>query len=285
MAAKKVLGRGLEALIPRAGATPRGAQELAVSALRPNPRQPRRRFGRDELAELAASIREHGVLQPLLVRPAAGGYEVVAGERRLLAAREAGLKAVPCVVRDVPDEFLLPLALVENLQRDDLNAVEAANGFKQMAAEFGFSHEAIARAVGKSRAAVSNAIRLLELSPPIVEMLAAGELTAGQARPLLGVTPPARQRHFARRIINQGLSARQVEAMVARVMRQRPAGEKKRPGRRQAPYVDAVVRRLEEKLGTKVTMKGTAKSGTINIHYFSAEDRERLIDALAGEKA
>jgi len=277
MAAKKVLGRGLEALIPRGGVPgPRGAQEIPVSALRANPQQPRRRFGRDELAELAASVREHGVLQPLLVRPAGAGYEVVAGERRLLAAREAGLRTVPCVVREVPDELLVVLALVENLQREDLNPVEEGASYRELAAR-GFTHDAIARAVGKSRAAVSNAIRILELPAPILEMLAKGELTAGQARPLVGVTPPSRQLAFARRIARRGLSARQVEVLAQRQIRgARP--DKRRP--KAAPYVEAVVRRLEERLGTKVTLKGTARRGTIHIHYFSVEDRERVLELL-----
>jgi len=277
---KKALGRGLDALIPRPGrGDDRGAvRELPVAAIRPNPHQPRRRFLRAELGELAQSIREHGLLQPLTVRPAAGGYELVTGERRLLAAQEVGLAAVPCIVRDVPDNLLLPLALIENIQREDLGAVEQAHAFKRLNAEFGLSHDAIARAVAKSRAAVSNCIRLLDLPGPIMEMLERGDLNAGQARPLVGIASRSQQLTLARRIARQGLNARQAEALA------NAAPKPKRPAKRRAaanPYADALARRLEDRLGTKVEITGTASRGAIKIHYFSATDLERLTDLLA----
>lgn len=278
MAAKKALGRGLEALIPPGAGRRPGVQELPVSALRPNPHQPRRRFGRAELAELAASIREHGVLQPLVVRAAAGGYEVVCGERRLLAAREAGLKTVPCLVREVADDMLLPLALVENLQRDDLNAMEEAAAFKQLVTDYGFTHEEVARAVGKSRAAVTNTLRLLELAPAVQEMVKRGELTAGQARPLVGVQPATRQLALARRIAHQGLSARAAEALAGAG---REAGRtRKRRSAAANPYWADIIRRLEERLGTKVTLTGSDSRGAIVLHFFSAAERERLLELL-----
>jgi ParB family chromosome partitioning protein len=276
MAAKKRLGRGLDALIPRGPGEGAAVQEIPVDALKPNPRQPRRRFPRDEIEEMAASVREHGILQPLVVRPAGKGYEVVAGERRLLAARAAGLRKVPCLVRDVADDMLLPLALVENLQREDLNAVEEAGAFKALAEDFRLSHEAIARAVGKSRVAVTNALRLLELAAPVVAMLEEGKLTAGQARPLVAVEPKSRQIALARRIARDGLSARQAEALAGKATR------KSRPPRRSAaaPYLDDVAERLEKLLATKVTITGSAKRGTIKVHYFSKEDLNRVVDAL-----
>ncbi len=274
MAAKKVLGRGLEALIPPGAAEGAVAREIAVDLIKPNPRQPRRRFGADELAEMAASIREHGILQPLLVRRAGKGYEVVAGERRLLAARKAGLKAVPCVIRAVPDEMMLPLTLVENLQREDLNAVEEAAAFRVLVDAHGLSHEAVARGVGKSRAAVTNALRLLELAAPVLAMLEEGKLTAGQARPLVSVEPKSRQIALARRIGRENLSARQAEALAKRAAPKAP----RRRGA--APYLDDLATRLERSLATKVTITGSAKRGTVKVHYYSAEDLNRLAEAM-----
>jgi ParB family chromosome partitioning protein len=278
MAAKKVLGRGLEALIPPGAAEGAVVREIAVDLLQPNPRQPRRRFGAEDLADMAASMREHGVLQPLVVRRAGKGYEVVAGERRLLAARKAGLKTVPCVVRAVADDMMLPFSLVENLQREDLNAAEEAAAFKVLVDEYGLSHEAVARAVGKSRAAVSNALRLLELAAPVLAMLEEGKLTAGQARPLVGVEPKSRQIALARRIGREGLSARQAEALAKRAA---PKGAR-RPAAA-TPYLDDLAARLEKSLATKVTITGSAKRGTVKVHYYSAEDLNRLAETIMGK--
>jgi ParB family chromosome partitioning protein len=278
MAAKKRLGRGLDALIPRGATEGAAVQELPLDALKPNPHQPRRRFRQEAIREMAASIAAHGLLQPLVVRPAGKHYEVVAGERRLLAAREAGLTKVPCIVRAVPDDMLLPLALVENLQRADLTPVEEANAFKTLVDDYGLSHDAIAQAVGKSRAAVTNALRLLELAAPVLAMLEEGKLTAGQARPLLAVTPKSRQIALARRVAREGLSARQVEALARRASR-----EPKRRGAEEAPHLASLASRLEKRFGTKVTLTGGGRRGSIRIHYFSAEDLSRLVDEIFGK--
>jgi ParB family chromosome partitioning protein len=281
MARIKGLGRGLDALLgddePAAGGGEMLAS-LAIDALQPGRYQPRARIGQEGLAELAESIKAQGVMQPILARPiGAGRYEIVAGERRWRAARMAGLATVPALVREVPDRQALAIALIENLQREDLNPLDEATGIKRLTDEFGMTHAEAAEAVGRSRAAITNALRLLELAPPVQELLREGKLDLGHARALLAL-PALKQIELAREAVARQLSVRQVE--------QRVAGMTARPAVRLRARVDRDVARLEEELsgelGTTVTIRSAAKPGTgkLVIQYASLDQLGALLDRL-----
>jgi ParB family chromosome partitioning protein len=278
---KKGLGRGLGALISAAESPQEPTPESAVDIDRivPNPFQPRRVFDAEKIAELAASIREHGVIQPLLVRRNGNGdYDLVAGERRLRAAKQAGLQQVPVVVREAEDEALLALALIENLQREDLNAIEEAEGYKRLQEDFGLSQEEIADKVGKSRPAVANALRLLNLPRQVRDDVAAGRLAAGQARALLALASEAAIVAAAREVIAKGLTARAAEKLAARM---KTGGRKRQPAALDAD-VRAVIERLQRSLGTKVRfVPARGGRGKIEIEYYSAAELDRLIERLA----
>lgn len=276
---RRGLGRGLDALLPSAGADVR---TLPVDRLRPNRFQPRRDFEPEALAELAASIRSQGVVQPIVVKPEAGGvYTIVAGERRWRAAQQAGLEQVPVVVHEVRDDrHLLELALVENLQRSDLNPIEEALAFQSLQNELGLSQDDIASRVGKSRPTISNSLRLLNLPTSVQEMMRAGRLTAGQAKPLLALGKAAQQVALAERAVAEGLSARQLEALAAAARK----GETPREAvAAAAPDVHsaAAAERLTRHLQTKVEIRRRrAGGGLLQIHFFSEEDLMRLYDRL-----
>jgi len=271
------LGRGLAALIGDAGDEPtagRGAPRKApIEFLRPNPRNPRKAFREDELDELAASIRERGVIQPVIVRPVprvADAYEIIAGERRWRAAQRAGLHEIPIVVIDISDREALELAIVENVQRADLNALEEANGYAQLGADYKYSHADIARIVGKSRSHVANTLRLIGLPEHSRALLAAGQISAGHARALLALADPDA---VADRIVARGLSVREVERLAER------AGQPSRPRAKAAAPIDADTRALEEKLGlalgTQVTIRHSGQAGELKIAF---RDFEQLDD-------
>ncbi len=273
------LGKGLDALIP-GGSVPRegGAVQIPVDTVVRNPRQPRQSLREDELEELTASIRAHGVIQPLIVSPAVGGtYTLIAGERRWLAARRAGLTTVPVVIRVASDQQLLELALIENVQRADLNPIEEAEAFHHLAKEFGMSHDAIASRVGKSRVAVTNTIRLLESGPAVKQALVDGRISEGHARALLALGSARAQEVALHRVVNLDLSVRQTE-MLARKL----SGHKPSPKRRPARNADAadVERRLAASLGTKVSLKHRKKGGTLTIHYYSNEELDAILEKL-----
>ncbi len=273
---KRGLGRGLDSLLR----PEEGVKSIEVASLRPNRFQPRSQFLDEGLDELAASIRAQGVIQPLVVRPDGGGtYTIVAGERRWRAAQRAGLAKVPVVVREVAgDQELLELALVENLQRADLNPVEEAEAFRALHESFGQTQEQIALRVGRSRAAISNVIRLLRLPPEILDLLRAGELSAGQARPLVGLEPASRQLELAQRAVRDGLSARQIEALV------QPDVAEPRARRRAASEPEAnaaaAAERLTQRLQAKVEIARRGKGGSVRIHFHSEEELMRLFDLL-----
>ena len=258
------LGRGLEALLPKTGA---GVVRLPLASIRPNPRQPRKRFAEESLKELADSIREKGLLQPLLVRPQGDGYELVAGERRYRAALMAGLQEVPAVVKDLTDREALELALVENLQREDLSPVEEARGYQALL-EMGLTQEEVARRVGKARSTVANALRLLQLPPEALEALERGEITAGHARALLMLEPEDRLWGL-KGILEKGLSVRQAEAL-----RERLAMAPKRSAEPSPLSLE-----LSRHLGLPVRVVG-GKKGKVVIQYRSLEELEALLRRL-----
>lgn len=280
MTRKSGLGRGLDALIPGGeGAGEAGIRHIALRELRPNPRQPRREIPRHELEELTESIRTHGVLQPLVVTPAPDGqgYLLIAGERRLQAARLAGLSAVPVVVRLADERESLELALVENLQREDLDPLEAAEGYRQLVEDFGLTHEEVARRVGKGRPTVSNTLRLLKLPATVRQALASGKLTEGHARALLALPTAQAQAAAAQTILKRGLSVRQAEELVQRLMGQR---RRSSSARRRSPEEADIEDQLRRALGTKVSLRRGRTGGTVVIHYYSEEELEALIDRL-----
>jgi ParB family chromosome partitioning protein len=281
MSPRSGLGKGLDALIPTGQKTTGGeggVSQIPVDAIQRNPRQPREKFDIDELENLAASVREHGVIQPLVVSPGKNGvYTLIAGERRLQAARKAGLKTVPVVIRHATDQQLLELALIENVQRADLNAIEEAEAYQHLSKEFKLSHETIATRVGKSRVAVTNTLRLLDASAAVKQALVDGRITEGHARALLALSTARAQETLLNQVVNLDLSVRQTEALARKYGGQKPAYKK-----RSSPSADVtdVERRLRSSLGTKVALKHGKKGGTVTIYYYSDEELDSLLEKL-----
>jgi ParB family chromosome partitioning protein len=275
------LGKGLDALIPTGKTTPsgegNGVTQVAIDLIQRNPRQPREKFDLEELENLAASIREHGVIQPLIVSPGKNGiYTLIAGERRLQASRKAGLRTVPVVIRHATDQQLLELALIENVQRADLNAIEEAEAYQHLEKEFKLSHDAIASRVGKNRSTITNAIRLLEASAAVKQALVNGQITGGHARAMLKLSAKA-QEELLNKIITLDLSVRTTEMLSKKYSGQKPVS-KKRTGR--SANVNDLERRLQSSLGTRVALKHGKKGGTVTIYYYSDEDLDTLLEKL-----
>jgi ParB family chromosome partitioning protein len=282
MSRRTGLGRGLDALIPGGPPPVGGVSQIPVDAISPNPRQPRTRFDAEELAELAASIAEHGMLQPLIVTrdEDQDRYVLVAGERRWLAARQAGLTHVPAILREASDQQRLELALIENVQRADLAPLETADAYRQLVEDFGLSHEEIAARVGKSRAAVTNTLRLLKLPEAVRGALAEGKISEGHARALLALPTPQAQSAALATILAHDLNVRQTEALVRRLSGERPAPQEK-PAK--PPEVADLENRLEASLGTRVSLNRRSQGrGTLTIHFYSDEELDALIERLLG---
>jgi ParB family chromosome partitioning protein len=276
------LGRGLSSLIPqRSQHAP--TSEIPLDRIRPNPRQPRQRIDPAELESLAASIREHGVLQPILVTETLEGYQLVAGERRFRASQQAGLERIPAVIRQLADRDQLELALVENLQRADLGPMEEAHAFLALASEFGLTHEEIAARVGRAKSTITNTLRLLDLDPAVQQAVVDGALTAGHARAIGGM-PAEHQARVATTVVDQELSVRQAEELVRRLREPRP--ERAAPV---SPVLDPDLERIEDdlrrQLGTKVTLARSRKGGRIIIEFYSDEELTQLYDRLIGGPA
>ncbi len=290
MTARERLGRGLEALLgdyadrdPQTPAPEGGISNLAITSIGPNPLQPRREFHEAELEELAQSIQENGLLQPLLVRTRAGGkYELVAGERRLRAVKRLGWAEVPALVRDLDDRTVLVFALVENLQREALSPIEEAEGYRVLSEEHGLTQVQIARAVGKDRSTVANALRLLSLPPSIRKLVEVGSLSAGHARALLAVDDPVKAADLARRAVSQAWSVREMERQVAKA-RPGTASKAKRGSPGRDPRIAALERALEEALSTRVRIERQRNGkGQIQIPFHDDQEFERLFEIIAG---
>jgi ParB family transcriptional regulator, chromosome partitioning protein len=277
VASRYGLGRGLEALIPRTEVEA-GVIEVPVDRIARNPHQPRARFDDEELAELAASIVEHGVIQPVVVRTSPdGGYELIAGERRVRAARQAGLASVPAVVRDSSDEGALELALVENIQRADLNAIEEAAAYRELIDRFGLTHEEVAQRVGKSRVAISNALRLLDLASETRAAIVSGAISEGHGRALAAITVPELQRAVLQVVLQRHLSVRQTEELVRR-RRSQGLSRTRVPLTPDLQDLEAQLRGL---LATKVGIARSRRGGRLVIEFYSDEELDRIYTIIS----
>ncbi|MED4567915.1 ParB/RepB/Spo0J family partition protein [Brevibacillus agri] len=277
------LGKGLNALIT-SNLIEEGEQvkEVSVSEIRPNPYQPRKEFEQSAIDELANSIQEHGIIQPLIVRKSIKGYELVAGERRLRAAKLAGLKQVPVVVKAYTDQQLMEIALIENLQRENLNPLEEAEAYEKLIAHHDYTQEQLAQRIGKSRPHVANMLRLLQLPESIRKMVSAAELSMGHARALLGVSDEKVQKQLAKDVVEKGLNVRQLEELVKQLSVSRET-KKKKPAKSE-PILVELEERLRSRFGTAVKIKKGAKRGKIEIDFYSQEDLQRIIEILNDEK-
>ncbi len=294
---RKALGRGLSTLIPSnrtapppAGAVPPpaapapGPLHVAIDAIHPNPLQPRSTFSPEALQELAQSIRENGIIQPLVVRRSGDGYQLVAGERRLRAARLAGLHEVPVVVQEFADDRLMEITLIENIQREDLNPIEVAHAFDRLHREFRLSHEQIAQRTGKDRSTVTNMLRLLRLPLEVQQLLAEQRLSMGHARALLGLESAQQQVTLAQKAADGAMSVRQVERTVQKLLTAPPEGPAEPPAAASDPNVRAAIAELERVLGTRVRIVAkNEQRGRIEIEYYSAQDLARIYDVIVGE--
>ena len=278
MAKKGGLGKGLDAIFhDNARADDGGAVELNINELEPNRGQPRKEFSEEAMRELADSIAQHGVLQPLLVRPLlSGGYQIVAGERRWRASRMAGLATVPALIRELTDSEVMQIALIENLQREDLKPLEEAQGYQALMEEFGFTQDEISKSVGKSRPAVTNALRLLNLPEAVRGMLARGDLSAGHARTLLSFKEAA-MLAAAKRVVAEGLSVRELEKMAKKANAEKPEAVR---STRRIRYYDEAELALRDTLNRVVHVGGTKKKGVLTIEFYGEEDLKNLLSDL-----
>lgn len=281
---KKALGRGLDALLPSVAVNQpveaSDVQHIRITDIVPNRYQPRHHFAPGELAELAASIKESGILQPIMVRRKGDGiFELIAGERRWRASKEAGLETIQAVVRNCSDQESLLIALVENIQREDLNPMETARAYSRMINEFGLTQDAIAHKVGCDRSSVANAVRLTQLHPEAQKLVENGTLSAGHAKVILGLESPEQQMQVATTVVSRGLSVRETEKLVESSM-----VRKKRARKTQVSSEwNALEMRLQKKLGTKVHIVPRGQGGTITIQYFSAQQLDGIVETLFSE--
>ena len=285
------LGRGLSALLgevpaaePDAPAARSGVRELDISSIRPNPKQPRRHFSEEAIAELAESVAKRGVLQPILVREAAGGgYEIVAGERRWRAAQRAQIHRIPAIVRDFDEAATAEIALIENIQREDLNALEEAEGYRALITTFGHSQDGVAKLVHKSRSHVANLLRLLDLPTSVRDMLVSGELTMGHARAILSAADPDA---LARQVVAEGLSVRQTE-QLARAAKPGRGGSSRAGGQRESGErnadIAALERQLGDLLGLKVKVAHSGGSGSVTLNFSTLDQLDLICQRLSGE--
>lgn len=280
---KRGLGKGLEALIPKVEQKEKGfILEIEVESLTPNLFQPRKNFNKEKMEELKESIKKHGIIQPIVVRKMANGYEIIAGERRLKAAKEIGLKKVPAIIKSINNEKSLEIALVENIQREDLNPVEQANAFKRLIDEFNLTQQELAEVTGKSRTLVTNTIRLLKLNPEIQKNISEGKISFGHAKLLLSIEDEEVQRAVCDRIIANDLSVRDTEQLIKNIEKaQKKQFKVKNVTIERFPDVEG---KLRDVLGTKINILYDGKKGKISIEFYSKEDLRRIAGLLLGEK-
>jgi ParB family chromosome partitioning protein len=282
---RRALGRGLDALIPSAESRA-GATEISIAQVSPNPHQPRQTITEESLVELAASIREHGVIQPLVVTQVGDEYQLIAGERRLRAAQLAGLTTVPAIIKETTPQQMLELALVENVQRADLNPLEEASAYRQLMDEFGLTQEEVAERVGKSRTAVANTVRLLRLPDDLKEALATGRISEGHARALLSLPTARLQRQALVTIERRGLNVRQTEDLVRRMQEEAesPADVSEVREPPPSPQDRDAVEKFQARLGTKVNLVRGKKGGRLVIHFYSEEELQAIYEAIVGKE-
>lgn len=285
MSKKRGLGRGLSALIPGDDLNKEaegGIRRLALSAISPNPHQPRTAMDEEALSELAASIREHGLIQPIIVTGAEGGYVIIAGERRWRAAQLAQLAEVPVIIKEVTPQEMLELALIENIQRADLNPVEEARAYQQLIDEFGLTQEQVAARVGKGRSTVANLLRLLSLPSTILQAVMDGQISGAHARALLPLPTPVMQANGLNQVMKLELSVRQTEALVKSLMAEKKPDPK--PKATLPAELLALQAQFEHSLGTRVDIHKSSKGGRVVIHYYSNDDLQAIYDAIAAEE-
>lgn len=276
---KRGLGKGLEALLSDNLLEGAGVSEIDLTMIDSNPYQPRRDFDEGKLEELAASIKEHGVIQPIIVRRAGTRYHVIAGERRLRASRIAGLKEIPAIIKEAGESEMMQIAVIENVQRQDLNPVEEASAYKRLIDEFALTQENVSDLVGKSRSAVANTLRLNKLPADVLELVSRETLSEGHARALLGIRSTEGQSRLAKEAVRRKLSVRQLEEAVARLG---SVNRSRRVQKQRDADIVKVEDRFRQELGTKVRIVGSAAAGKIEIHYFSPEDLDRIIERTVG---
>ncbi len=279
----KALGKGLNAFFSEANKE-ETVQEIKLKDLRPNPYQPRKTFQQEAIEELRDSILEHGILQPLVVRKSIKGYEIVVGERRFRAAKEAKLETVPAVVRELSEQQMMELAVLENLQREDLNPIEEGQAYQTLMEKLKLTQEEVAKRLGKSRPHVANHVRLLSLPPNIQELITTGKISMGHGRALLGLRQKAKQSILVEKVINEGLNVRQLEKLIQQI-NENVSRETKKPKKKKDVFLQQREHSLRERFGTTVTIKQNKNKGKIEIEFFTPEDLERILEMLDHEES
>lgn len=277
---KNVLGRGISALIPEniEEESKKSEIEIDINSIYPNENQPRKNFDEERINELAQSIKEHGVIQPLIVAKDGEFYKIIAGERRWRAAKVAGLKKVPIIVKDLTDTEVMEISLIENLQREDLNPVEEAKAYKALMDEYKLTQEDISKKIGKARSSITNSIRILNLDEKVLSYIVDGTLSEGHGKALLSIEDKNMQYEIAKKIIDGGLNVRQTEQLVKTILK----GKKKKvKDKKKDIYIQEIESKLENTFGTKVTINKGRKKGKIEIEYYSDDDFQRIIDKLS----
>lgn len=276
---KRGLGRGLEALIPVLDKHEENVQEIDIKKIVANDKQPRKDFDESKLDELAASMKQHGVLQPVILRKKGSVYELVAGERRWRAAAKAGIERIPAIVKELSDAEVMEIALIENLQREDLNPMEEAMAYKSLMNDFGLTQEELSKRVGKSRSQIANTVRLLNLDKEIQDLVTDDKLTAGHARALLSIQDKSMRIKLAKRICEEDLSVRQTEQIVKKISKEKSKMANEKP-KEINPVIIDITEKLQRALGTRVKIKGDEKRGKIEIEFYSGDELERILEAI-----